>query len=161
MNKNRKAFLYMIAHSEGTSTSPATRNNGYDVIVTGVDGEPEIFDDYSEHPFATGRHPKVVNNRGLRSSASGRYQFLRRDWYYYKHLLRLKDFGPAAQDTWAIQLIGERGALRDIDEGRFEDAVRKCRNLWASLSGSPYGQRTNSIDALKEVFVKSGGKISL
>ena len=37
MNPNLKAFLDMIAFAEGTSTSPATRRNGYDVIVTGSD----------------------------------------------------------------------------------------------------------------------------
>lgn len=50
--QNRKAFGDLLAYSEGTSTSPATRNNGYDVIVTGIDGKPEIFTDYSDHPFA-------------------------------------------------------------------------------------------------------------
>ena len=60
MNQNRRAFLDTLAFSEGTSNHPLTVNDGYDVIVTGVDG-PEVFTDYSAHPFANGRKPKQIN----------------------------------------------------------------------------------------------------
>lgn len=40
---NVAAFLDTLAFSEGTATHPLTRNNGYDVIVTGIDGKPEIL----------------------------------------------------------------------------------------------------------------------
>lgn len=46
------AFLDMLAWSEGTSTSPATKCDGYDVIVTGIDKKPEIFTDFSVHKAA-------------------------------------------------------------------------------------------------------------
>ena len=36
-SRNALAFLDMLAWSEGTSTSPATAMDGYDVIVTGID----------------------------------------------------------------------------------------------------------------------------
>ncbi|STJ52172.1 phage lysin [Escherichia coli] len=39
----------MLAVSEGTANHPLTKNRGYDVIVTGLDGKPEIFTDYSDH----------------------------------------------------------------------------------------------------------------
>lgn len=61
---NVAAFLDTLAFSEGTATHPLTRNNGYDVIVTGIDGKPEIFTDYRDHPFAGGRPAKVFNRRG-------------------------------------------------------------------------------------------------
>ena len=66
MDPSVKAFLDLIAWSEGTSTSPVTQNQGYDVIVTGVDG-PAVFTDYSDHPFADGRAPVVVR-RTLRTA---------------------------------------------------------------------------------------------
>lgn len=157
INNNRKAFLDMLAHSEGTSTHPATKCNGYDVIVTGIDGKPEVFTDFSDHPFANGRKPKQINKRGLASSASGRYQFLIRDWEHYKNALKLPDFGPESQDKWALRLIGERGAIKLIDEGRFEEAVAKCSNLWASLPGAGYGQPEHSMEKLKEIYLKAGG----
>lgn len=67
---NVVAFLDMLAWSEGTSTSPATKNQGYDVIVTGADRAPEIFTDYSVHPFSRGRKSKAINSKGLTSNAS-------------------------------------------------------------------------------------------
>ena len=157
---NRKAFLDMIAHSEGTSTSRATKNNGYDVIVTGSDGRPEIFTNYREHPFFTGRPAKVINSRGLRSTASGRYQFLVQHWNHYRIALALPDFGPASQDRWALQLIRERGALPDIDAGNFAAAVKKVRNLWASLPGAGYGQPEHTLAKLQAAYVRAGGVVA-
>ena len=45
INNQRKAFLDMLAWSEGTDNRRQTRNHGYDVIVGG-----ELFTDYSDHP---------------------------------------------------------------------------------------------------------------
>lgn len=156
---NRMAFLDTLAHAEGTSTSRLTRDRGYDVVVSGVDG-PEIFRSYAEHPFAKGRQAKLVNDKGLKSTASGRYQFLVRDWPYYKASLKLPDFGPASQDQWALQLIAEQRAMSDVDEGRFDEAMRKCRNIWASLPGAGYGQREHAMADLRAVFVQKGGVLA-
>lgn len=160
MSPQLKAFLDMIAYSEGTSTSPATKNNGYDVIVTGIDKKPEIFTDYSNHPFAGGRKSKTINKNGLTSNASGRYQFMLRDWAHYRALLGLQNFGPECQDKWAIQLIKERRALADIEAGRFADAVAKCKNIWASLPGAGYNQPEHPIHKLQAAFVAAGGKLA-
>jgi len=161
MNNNLKAFLDMIAASEGTSTSPATKLNGYDVVVTGADKKPEIFTDFSCHPFSKGRKPKLISKKsGLYSTASGRYQFMRKDYEHYKHTLNLPDFGPDSQDKWAIQLIRERRALNDIYDGRIAVAINKVRNIWASLPGAGYGQHENEIDKLVLVYVNAGGNIA-
>ncbi|MGQ5245417.1 glycoside hydrolase family 24 protein [Xanthomonas arboricola] len=157
--RNVVAFLDMLAHSEGTSTSPATKNDGYDVIVTGADRKPEVFTDYSRHPFAGGRKSKAINSKGLTSNASGRYQFMLKDYAHYRDLLRLPDFGPLSQDRWALQLIKERRAIADIQAGRFVEAVAKVRNLWASLPGAGYGQPEHAIDKLIAAYQKAGGKV--
>jgi muramidase (phage lysozyme) len=157
--KNMPAFLDMLAVSEGTSTSKATRNDGYDVIVTGIDGNPEVFTDYSIHPFARGRKSKVINSKGLTSNASGRYQFMLRDYLHYRALLRLPDFGSISQDRWAIQLIRERGALADIRAGHFSLAVAKVSNLWASLPGAGYGQHENELAKLERAYRAAGGTV--
>lgn len=158
MDGNRQAFLDMLAVSEGTSTHPLTVMNGYDVIVTGIDG-PEVFTDFSTHPFES-RKPKQINNKGLFSSAAGRYQFMRKDWHHYRDALGLPDFGPASQDKWALQLIRERGALPLIDAGDFVLAVKRCANIWASLPGAGYGQPEHSIDKLKVAYISAGGHIA-
>jgi len=158
MNTNRSAFLDMIGVSEGASTSPATKNHGFDVIVTGPGG-PEIFTDYSDHPFAH-RPPKAVNGTGLRSTAAGKHQLLFVDWPHYKALLNLPDFSPASQDLFALQLIRERGALPLIDAGKFDAAVARCSNIWASFAGANYGQPTRSIEFLRAAYIAAGGVIN-
>jgi muramidase (phage lysozyme) len=160
LTNNQQAFLDMLAVSEGTSTSPVTRADGYDVVVTGIDKKPEIFSDFSNHPFASGRKSKVINKHGLTSNASGRYQFMLRDWEHYRKLLQLPDFGPASQDRWAMQLIKERRALPDIEAGNFAAAVSKCRNIWASLPGAGYGQPEHPIEKLQTAYVAAGGRLA-
>ena len=61
INNQRKAFLDMLAWSEGTDNGrQKTRNHGYDVIVGG-----ELFTDYSDHPRKSLHHakPKTQINR--------------------------------------------------------------------------------------------------
>lgn len=159
ISKNLKAFLDMLAWSEGTSTSPVTKNNGYDVIVTGIDKKPEVFTDYADHPFNKGRKSKVINSKGLTSNASGRYQFMLKDWAHYKAQLGLKDFGPTSQDLWAIQLIRERKALPDIEAGNIASAISKCSNIWASLPGAGYNQPEHPVEKLIAQYVKAGGTL--
>lgn len=154
--KNLDAFLDMIGKSEGTSNSPATVRDGYDVIVTGIDGKPEIFSDFSDHPFAN-RKAKQINKSGLYSSASGKYQILHKFWPYYKRRLGLLDFSPQSQDKVAVQLIRECGALGDVEEGRIEEAINKCSRIWASLPGNLYGQRMHKVSTLLAFYKESGG----
>lgn len=155
------AFMDMLASAaaEGTASSPITKNNGYDIIVSGVDGRHR-FDDYSTHPFAGGRPSIVVNSKGLTSNASGRYQFMLRDWAHYRDLLTLPDFGRLSQDRWCYQLIKERGAIAQIIAGDLDNAVARCSNIWASLPGNNYGQRQATMDALRNVFIAAGGRLS-
>ena len=60
INNQRKAFLDMLAWSEGTDNGrQKTRNHGADVIVNG-----ELFTDYSDHPSQTCHaKPKTQINR--------------------------------------------------------------------------------------------------
>nr|WP_309487862.1 glycoside hydrolase family 104 protein [Escherichia coli] len=122
-----------------------------------IQDKPEIFTDYSDHPFAHGRPAKVFNRRGEKSTASGRYQQLYLFWPHYRKQLALPDFSPLSQDRLAIQLIRERGALDDIRAGRIERAISRCRNIWASLPGAGYGQREHSLEKLVTVWRTAGG----
>ncbi len=158
--RNALAFLDMLGWSEGTSTSPATAMDGYDVIVTGIDRKPEVFNDFADHPFAKGRSSKVINSRGLTSNASGRYQQMLKDWPHYKALLKLPDFSPISQDLLALQHIRECRALPDVLAGRIETAISKCRNIWASLPGAGYGQREHRVEDLLKQYRLAGGVMS-
>ena len=155
-----KAILDTIAVTEGTSTHKLTKNDGYDVIVTGIDGLLETFTDYSTHPFAAGRPGKIFNKAGQRSTASGRYQNLVRDWEHYRAQLQLPDFSPASQDRWAIKLIKERKAVSDIENGKIESAIKKICNIWASLPGAGYGQYEFSMAKVIQIYQSKGGTVT-
>lgn len=155
MNTNLKAFLDMLAWSEGTSTSRYTKNDGYDVVVGGINS-PNVFTDYSKHPGVL----VTVNKAGLKSTAAGRYQLLLRYADPYLKLLKLPDFSPASQDAIAVQQIKERRALPDIESGRIEQAIMKCSNIWASLPGNGYGQKQHDMALLIDRYQKAGGKMS-
>ncbi len=137
-SKNLKAFLDMIAFSEGTSTIKNS-DNGYNVVVGG-----SLFNNYSDHPNIVVHLPKL----GIRSTAAGRYQILRRYFVAYKEQLGLPDFSPESQDKIAIQLIRECRALQDIEQGNIETAIEKCSSRWASLPGAGYGQREHTKQTL-------------
>ena len=157
---NVVAFLEMLAWSEGTSVSPATKNDGYDVLVTGADGVPEVFTDYSAHPFSRGRKSKRINSKGLTSNASGRYQFMLKDYAHYRALLKLQDLGPLSQDLWAIHLIRERRALQLIQAGRIPEAIAAVRDFWASLPGAGYGQFEHKLDSVLAAYREAGGVVA-
>jgi muramidase (phage lysozyme) len=146
MNANRKAFLDMISVSEGTY---GHGNKGYNVLVGG-----HLFENYNDHPRIL-----VKISPTLSSTAAGRYQLLARYYDAYKKMLKLPDFSPDSQDAIALQQIKECRALQDIDAGRFDEAVKKCAHIWASLPGAGYGQHENKIDELRLAYQNAGGTI--
>ncbi|VFR31856.1 Phage lysin [plant metagenome] len=149
--RNLLAFLDMIAVAEGTDDGrQPTRDSGYDVLVGGGN-----FQNYADHPRVLVRLPRL----NISSTAAGRYQLLSRYWDAYRKQLNLPDFSPENQDRVAIQQIRERGALPDIAAGRFDEAVHKVRNIWASLPGAGYGQHEQSLARLREVYLKAGGTL--
>lgn len=151
LNTQRKAFLDMLAWSEGTDKpGQPTRNRGYDVIVGGT-----LFTSYADHP-----RKLVTLNPKLKSTAAGRYQLLSRYWDAYRIQLGLKDFSPASQDAVALQQIKERGALPLIDKGDIRQAIDRCSNIWASLPGAGYGQFEHKADNLIARFRDAGGIVS-
>lgn len=140
----------MLAYSEGTDNGlQPTRDRGYDVLVGGG-----LFVSYTDHPRILVDLPRL----GIKSTAAGRYQHLARWYDAYRRLLRLTDFGPAAQDAIAVQQIRERGALSDIQAGRLAAAIDKCRNIWASLPGAGYGEHEHKLDALRTQYLRRGGQ---
>ena len=92
INNQRKAFLDMLAWSEGTDNGrQKTGNHGYDVIVGG-----ELFTDYSDHPCKL-----VTLNPKLKST--GR---------------TLTSFFPVGgclpQAAWPERLLSEKSGRRGI-----------------------------------------------
>jgi muramidase (phage lysozyme) len=152
---NRKAFLYTLAVSEIGVPMLAKSDDGYNVLVGSTPSAMSTFDSYADHPR------KLVHVGGnLWSTAAGRYQILSHLFDAYKAQLSLPDFGKDSQDAIALQLARECHALDDIDAGRIEMALTKCRSRWASLPGAGYGQHENSMAALVAAYQSAGGKLA-
>jgi muramidase (phage lysozyme) len=149
---NLDAFLDMIAHSEGTAN---IGDRGYNCLVGSTPQKPVLFDSYADHPRV-----KVQIRPGLISTAAGRYQILARYFDAYKARLSLPDFSPDSQDAIAIEMIREQRAFDDVGAGRFDVAVAKCANIWASLPGAGYGQHENQLTALRQAFADAGGVLA-
>ena len=157
------AFLDLIAEAEGTSWSAVTKNDGYDIIVNGVD-QHEVITDYSAHPFATGRAPIFVSpalyyakvglvnkmeladqpprlaRAAIYSTAAGRYQIILPTWAYLTLRAGLSDFTPLSQDKAAIMLLAQRDAMTPITTGDVEVAIDRVSAIWASFPGNDYRQ---------------------
>jgi len=144
--QNQQAFLWAIRVSEGTSGA-----NGFRTLVGG-----SLFDGYADHPRVLIDLP----NLGIKSSAAGAYQILRRTWDGVAGKLGLADFSPASQDAAAVELIRQRGALADVRAGRFAVAMDKCKKEWASLPGAGYGQHENTLARLQSAYTSAGGQIA-
>ena len=99
INNQRKAFLDMLAWSEGTDNGrQKTRNHGYDVIVGG-----ELFTDYSDHP----RKLVTLNPNSNQQAPDATSSFLT---------------GCLPQAAWPERLLSEKSdavALQQIKERRF------------------------------------------
>lgn len=126
---NVAAMLDTICYFEIGRYLPGS-DDGYNVQVGG-----KLFHDYSKHPGV------IVQVRpGLRSSAAGRYQYLKGTWKELQSSLRLPDFGPHSQDTACIRLLRRCKALAAILNGDPEQAIERMNGTWASMPGAGYGQ---------------------
>ena len=149
INNQRKAFLDMLAWSEGTDNGrQKTRNHGYDVIVGG-----ELFTDYSDHP----RKLVTLNPKLKSSKAPDATSFFPVGGIYRKQ--RPERLLSKSQDAVALQQIKERGALPMIDRGDIRQAIDRCSNIWASLPGAGYGQFEHKADSLIAKFKEAGGTV--
>lgn len=161
MTNNEQAFSTMIGMSEGTVLSPLTQNFGYDVIVSGIDVlghlTREIFTDYSDHPFRH-RDPKVINTKGLKSTAAGKHQILLHWWDAYVPILHLPDFSAASQELYYMQQMREHRALQLLGVNNWYGALQAISGLWASLPGKAYvGQSQHTIAQVLKFYQDAGG----
>ena len=169
------AFLDLIAASEGTSSSPVTKSDGYDIIVSGTDGHHR-FDDFSTHPFAAGRPPILVRaatcagfhndpdepasaivarekaHAAIYSTASGRYQIVLETWRELAATLHINLFSPSCQDSAAMELLFQHHADQLLLQGKCAEAILACNKVWASFPGNEYGQGGRTLDWLISTY---------
>ena len=125
--------------------------------TVGVEGYKALvfnghFNDFSRHPLT--KQCAAIGNKQTCSTAAGRYQMLDKNWYELKQKLNLPDFSPASQDKMALALIQEKGALADVEAGRFKEAACKVGGTWASFPCNSYGQHPHSTEELFQVYEK-------
>jgi lysozyme len=124
----------------------------------------------TDHPAITGEwtgevlSPDMCKNAGFgagcKSTAAGAYQIIKSTWAKLKGTLDLPDFSAASQDSAAIELIRKRGALEDVKAGRLAEAVRKCRNEWASLPNNYAKQGQRSMTQIASYYTNNGGTLA-
>lgn len=140
-NPRVRAFLDMIAFSEGTD-----HDLGYRTQYTGA-----IFKNFNDHPRQ--KLCGILKGKEVCSTAAGRYQFLARTWDDVAPRIQADNFSPLNQDYAALELIRQWGALTDIIAGKIGLAIKKLNRVWASFTGSPYGQPTRPLSELKAVYL--------
>lgn len=152
MNTNLKAFLDMIAWSEGSTRIPGS-DDGYNVLVGSTPKRPIFFSSYAVHPD--------VYNPLFNSTAAGRYQIIFPTWEALTVRLNLLDFTPPTQDAMGASLISQDcGAADMVAQGDLASAIEACAQEWASLPGSDSGQYENTMDALADAYTGAGGTLA-
>jgi muramidase (phage lysozyme) len=134
-------FLDFTSKSEGAD---------YNTIVGG-----KTFEDYSKHPGVVG-----LTTPAGPSTAAGRYQITKTTYDDVAARLGIKDFSPESQDKIAQELIRRKGALEDVQAGRFPDAIKKLGKTWASFSSSTYNQPKNTAEKEAKLLAESKGSLS-
>jgi muramidase (phage lysozyme) len=134
-------MLDVLAFTEGTGTDYGKLVDG---IVLASPYYPELLGKRGVSVTNFSRHPDITVevNAELRSTAAGRYQFLKSTW----DELKMPNFSPASQDVAAVRLMQERGMIGPLLAGDLKTAVLKGAPEWASLptasGGSYYGGQT-------------------
>lgn len=143
------AFLALIKHSEGTDLKPDPYavTLGYEFTIT----------DFSNHPALLG-WPGFLY-QGKHDTAAGAYQITVGAWEICQKKMSLPDFGPQSQDTAAVYLIAQAGAMHLVDVGQITAAILKCSGTWASLPGSQSGQPQKLTADLLQKYTDAGGHL--
>jgi muramidase (phage lysozyme) len=153
---NTDAFLDTISACEGTTGSDGYRALfGYDPARN----PNAIFDNgYIDHPRI-----ETVYRLG-KTSAAGRYQFEIATWDRLARKLwptiAVPMFTPENQDSAALELVAEMGAMSALKSGDLQRALDLCASQWASLPSSTAGQPTRSELFAQNAFVTAGGLLA-
>ena len=145
INNQRKAFLDMLAWSEGTDNG---RRNQKSWLWRHCRRRAIYWLLRSPSQTCHAKPKTQINRRrtlpafpvgGMPTASSLAWRLL-----------------SESQDAVALQQIKERGALPMIDRGDIRQAIDRCSNIWASLPGAGYGQFEHKADSLIAKFKAHG-----
>lgn len=137
-NPNVRQFLDLLSYAEGT------QGNGYRTAFGG--GRLKSLADHPRYLKTF----KQTNGKTNKTSAAGRYQFLRGTWDGLAKRYGFNDFGERNQDLGAVALLAQNGALPYVLKGDWNNAIAKSGRTWASLPTSPHPQPTKSWDKVNQ-----------
>ena len=143
-NPNVRKFLDLISYTEGT------QGNGYRTAFGG--GKLNSLNDHPRYLKSFRQTDGKMN----KTSAAGRYQFVRKTWDGVARQYGLRDFSPQNQDLGAVALLFQRGAIPALLKGDYQTAIKKTGDEWASLPSSNYKQNKRSWDNVNKFL---GGKL--
>lgn len=149
-NPNVRKMLDLISYTEGTQKHGAATAFG--------GGKLNNLTDHPRYSKSFKQTDGTIN----KTSAAGKYQFLKGTWDGVAKQYGLNDFGPRNQDLAAVALLESRGAIPALLKGDFETAVRKTGKEWASLPTAPasYKQGKKSWDKVNKFLGGAVGNVS-
>ena len=149
INNQRKAFLDMLAWSEGTDNG---RQNQKSWLWRHCRRRAIYW--LPDHPSQTCHaKPKTqINRRRTLQLLSPLVGCL-------PQAVWPERLSPKSQDAVALQQIKERGAYLCDWSWWYRQAIDRCSNIWASLPGAGYGQFEHKADSLIAKFKEAGGTV--
>lgn len=129
---NVRKMLGLISYTEGTQKHGAATAFGGGKLSS-----------LADHPRYS-KEFKQTDGTTNKTSAAGKYQFLKGTWDGVAKQYGLNDFGAHNQDLAAVALLESRGAIPALLKGDFKTAIQKTGKEWASLPTSTYAQGKKS-----------------
>lgn len=161
--RNIAAFLQAIRQAEGTANQadPYRVCFGYRHTIRSLAEHPAVSGEWKGERLTDEQCRGAGFGPGCVSTAAGAYQIIRPTWERLRDRLKLRDFGPAAQDAAAVELLRETGALARIEQGDLQGAVAAARRTWASLPGAGYaGQGMRTLGYIQTAYLNAGGALA-
>ncbi|WP_242449022.1 glycoside hydrolase [Burkholderia metallica] len=149
---NRVAFLDVVAVNEIGQLMLARSDDGYDLLASSTPSRLRFFKRHGED-YAGFPDP---DDPSFPAPRAGRYRISGNGWAAYQSASGARDFGPIAQDQFALEQMRVCGALTLIDAGRFAEALACASVTWPSLSGTNADRDAQ----LLATYVRAGGQTS-
>ena len=147
INNQRKAFLDMLAWSEGADNGHQKNQKSW---LWRHCGRRAIYWLLRSPSQTCHAKPKTQINRRRTLPASFPLVGCLPQAAWPERLL------SKSQDAVALQQIKDNDAHHLIDRGDIRQAIDRCSNIWASLPGAGYGQFEHKADSLIAKFKEAG-----
>ena len=150
INNQRKAFLDMLAWSEGTDNGRQENQKSW------------LWRHCRRRAiYWLLRSPRklVTLNPKLKSTAPNATSFFPVGGMLYRKQFGLKDFSPEVRTLWHCSRLRSVALYLWLIVVDIRQAIDRCSNIWASLPGAGYGQFEHKADSLIANSKEAGGTV--